>query len=91
MTTQNQLLRDEWVDVKASLSLLDDQKYTFQCTGSFEIRIVEDTSTPDINAYGHQMERNDLLTVQPASGVNIYARCVASKNLESNLTVTEAV
>lgn len=90
MATQNQPLTGQWVDVKSSLSLVDDQKYTFQNTGSFPIRIFEGASEPEINEYGHLMENKDLLDVTPEAGLNVYVR-VIGKDLKSNLTVTEAV
>ena len=89
MATQNQRLTSDWLDVKTSLSLSDSQKYTFQCTGAQPIRIFESASEPDEDDYGHQMDPNDLLSVTPASGVNVYVR-VIPKNAKSNLTVTEA-
>lgn len=89
MPTQNQILDFEWVNVKSTLSLQDSQKYTFQCTGPFEIRIVEAASVPALNEYGHQLGNNELLSVIPAEGLNIYVH-VVQKGMKSNLTVTEA-
>jgi hypothetical protein len=90
MATQNQVLTFDWVEVKSALSLSDLQKYTFQNTGSFPIRVVESASEPTPHFYGHQLEQNDLLSVTPAAGVNVYVKVVA-KGMTSNLTVTEAV
>lgn len=89
MATKNQELDFEWVDVKSTLSLQDDQKYTFECTGPFEIRVIEAAAEPSLNAYGHQLERNDKLSVTPIIGLNVYVH-VVQKGMKSNLTVTEA-
>lgn len=90
MSTQNQTLTNTWVDVKTTLSLTDSQKYTFQNTGQQGIRIFEASAAPDDDVYGHYLDTSGLLSVTPASGLNIYVRSVP-KNLKSNLTVTEAV
>ncbi len=89
MTTQNQELEFDWTDVKASLSLSDSQKYTFQNTGPQPIRIFEGASEPSEGTHGHQLDPNELLSVTPGSGLNVYVK-VITKGLKSNLTVTEA-
>lgn len=91
MATQNQTINFDWVDVKSTLSLQDEQKYTFQNTGPFTIRIIEAASEPALNTYGHQLDANSLLSVTPTDGLNIYVRVVQKEGLKSNLTVTEAV
>lgn len=93
MATQNQTVTNNWVDVKSALSLSDDQKYTFECTGSFPVRVFESASAPENGVYGHVLYPNDganKISVTPANGVNVYVR-TPQKSQESNLTVTEAV
>lgn len=90
MATRNQALDVNWVDVKSSLSLVDDQRYTFENTGGFTVRIIEAATVPEANTHGHQLDLNDKLSVTPALGLNIYVRIV-QKNFKGNLTVTEAV
>lgn len=93
MATQNQNITHDWVDVKSTLSLADSQKYTFQNTGSFALRVVEAASTPAQDFNGHRLEGNELLSVTPGAGVNVYVALVSSVPVDgkSILTVTEAV
>lgn len=90
MATQNISLGIEWTDIKSGLSLADNQKYTFQNTGKFPLRIFEAASAPAVDAYGHTMEPGELLSITPGAGLNIYGRIIPKNVGESNVTVTEA-
>lgn len=93
MATQNAELTFEWLDIKSDLSLSNGQKYTFENTGSFPVRVFEAATIPDPEVRGHVLypyDTQNKISVTPADGVNVYAR-VIQKGQKGYLTVTEAV